>query len=122
MARGLRAAVAVPLLALGLVACQPKSSGVTTTPTTTTVAEQPVPTVPVTVAPVTTTVPVAAPVATTPITAYVPPTTLYVPPVTTASTVPGNGAMALCNDGTLSYSATHRGTCSHHGGVRTWYR
>jgi VCBS repeat-containing protein len=28
---------------------------------------------------------------------------------------------ALCNDGTLSYSAHHQGTCSHHGGVRVWY-
>lgn len=28
---------------------------------------------------------------------------------------------ALCNDNTLSYSANHSGTCSHHGGVRTWY-
>ncbi|WP_246036104.1 DUF3761 domain-containing protein [Sinomonas susongensis] len=32
------------------------------------------------------------------------------------------GAMAKCNDGTLSYSATHSGTCSHHGGVAIWYR
>jgi hypothetical protein len=30
--------------------------------------------------------------------------------------------MALCKDGTLSYSATHSGTCSSHGGVATWYR
>ena len=29
-------------------------------------------------------------------------------------------ATALCNDGTCSYSAQHRGTCSHHGGVATW--
>jgi hypothetical protein len=35
---------------------------------------------------------------------------------------PGGGATALCNDGTLSYSATHRGTCSHHGGVAVWYK
>ena len=33
---------------------------------------------------------------------------------------PGGGATALCNDGTLSYSANHRGTCSHHGGVAVW--
>lgn len=31
------------------------------------------------------------------------------------------GATALCNDGTLSYSAHHRGTCSHHGGVAEFY-
>ncbi|MFI5702371.1 DUF3761 domain-containing protein [Streptomyces xanthochromogenes] len=30
------------------------------------------------------------------------------------------GATALCNDGTYSYSAHRRGTCSHHGGVATW--
>lgn len=32
------------------------------------------------------------------------------------------GATALCNDGWLSHSAHHSGTCSHHGGVLTWYR
>jgi hypothetical protein len=32
------------------------------------------------------------------------------------------GATALCNDGTLSYSAHHRGTCSHHHGVAVWYK
>ena len=34
----------------------------------------------------------------------------------------GSSPMALCKDGTLSYSNNHRGTCSHHKGVRTWYR
>jgi hypothetical protein len=29
-------------------------------------------------------------------------------------------ATATCKDGTTSYSAHRRGTCSHHGGVRTW--
>ena len=28
---------------------------------------------------------------------------------------------AQCNDGTPSYSANRRGTCSHHGGVAVWY-
>ncbi len=32
-----------------------------------------------------------------------------------------NGATAQCRDGTLSYSAHRRGTCSHHGGVAIWY-
>jgi hypothetical protein len=32
------------------------------------------------------------------------------------------GATALCKDGTLSYSKTHSGTCSHHGGVAVWYK
>ncbi len=33
-----------------------------------------------------------------------------------------NGATAKCRDGSLSFSAHHRGTCSHHGGVAQWYR
>ncbi|MGW5477687.1 DUF3761 domain-containing protein [Streptomyces sp. NPDC004008] len=32
------------------------------------------------------------------------------------------GATAQCNDGTLSYSAHHQGTCSHHHGVAVWYK
>ncbi|MFD8823865.1 DUF3761 domain-containing protein [Streptomyces sp. NPDC059605] len=32
------------------------------------------------------------------------------------------GATAQCKDGTYSYSETFRGTCSHHGGVRYWYK
>lgn len=31
-------------------------------------------------------------------------------------------ATALCRDGTYSFSQSHRGTCSHHGGVKQWYR
>lgn len=31
-----------------------------------------------------------------------------------------DGATARCRDGTLSYSAHRRGTCSHHGGVAEW--
>lgn len=31
------------------------------------------------------------------------------------------GATAECRDGSLSYSAHRRGTCSHHGGVAFWY-
>ncbi|MGY1619035.1 DUF3761 domain-containing protein [Geodermatophilus sp. SYSU D00691] len=30
------------------------------------------------------------------------------------------GPTAICEDGTYSYSANRRGTCSHHGGVATW--
>jgi uncharacterized protein YraI len=30
------------------------------------------------------------------------------------------GATAICNDGTYSFSANRRGTCSHHGGVAQW--
>jgi Protein of unknown function (DUF3761) len=30
------------------------------------------------------------------------------------------GATAICEDGTVSYSAHRQGTCSHHGGVARW--
>src|SRR5262245_58146768 len=33
---------------------------------------------------------------------------------------PPKGATALCRDGTYSFSAHRRGTCSHHGGVAQW--
>ena len=33
---------------------------------------------------------------------------------------PPPGVTALCRDGTPSFSATHAGTCSRHGGVATW--
>lgn len=39
-----------------------------------------------------------------------------------APQVNSSGATALCSDGSLSYSAHHQGTCSHHGGVAVWYR
>jgi hypothetical protein len=32
-----------------------------------------------------------------------------------------SGATAKCKDGTYSYSQSRSGTCSHHGGVLTWY-
>jgi hypothetical protein len=35
---------------------------------------------------------------------------------------PGVGPTAKCKDGTLSYSAHHQGTCSHHHGVAVWYK
>jgi len=30
------------------------------------------------------------------------------------------GASAQCRDGSFSFSQSHRGTCSHHGGVAKW--
>ncbi len=35
---------------------------------------------------------------------------------------PPGRATALCNDGTYSYSAHHQGTCSHHHGVKIFYK
>ncbi|MBB5379288.1 hypothetical protein HNQ07_004803 [Deinococcus metalli] len=32
-----------------------------------------------------------------------------------------SGASAQCRDGSYSFSMHRRGTCSHHGGVATWY-
>ena len=37
-----------------------------------------------------------------------------------SNTVPA-GATAQCGDGTYSFSQHRSGTCSHHGGVATWY-
>ena len=34
-------------------------------------------------------------------------------------TVPA-GSSAQCGDGSYSFSHSHRGTCSHHGGVAQW--
>lgn len=33
-----------------------------------------------------------------------------------------DGASAQCRDGTYSFSAHRRGTCSHHHGVATWLK
>jgi hypothetical protein len=52
------------------------------------------------------------------------PTSTRRPTATEAYSAPSpvSGATALCKDGTYSYSATHQGTCSRHGGVKTWYK
>jgi hypothetical protein len=44
------------------------------------------------------------------------------PPAAQAQVEPGNGATALCNDGTYSYAAHHQGACSRHGGVKVFYK
>lgn len=56
------------------------------------------------------------------------PTVVYTPkpepPIVRRTPEPeidNSGATAKCRDGTLSYSAHRRGTCSHHGGVAIWY-
>jgi hypothetical protein len=43
-------------------------------------------------------------------------------PAPAAPVAPGNGATALCHDGTYSYAAHHQGACSHHGGVAEFYK
>lgn len=37
-----------------------------------------------------------------------------------ASQIP-SGATAICRDNTYSFSQSRRGTCSHHGGVASWF-
>ena len=54
----------------------------------------------------------------TPNYSYSEPKPSYSPP---ARSVNPSGATARCRDGTLSYSASRRGTCSHHGGVAEWF-
>ena len=41
-------------------------------------------------------------------------------PAHTATGAPPAGASAQCRDGSYSFSRSHRGTCSHHGGVAHW--
>jgi len=77
------------------------------------------------------------PVVTTPAVIHATPAPIYTPalrattpapalttpvPAATTAPAPPAGATALCNDGTFSYSATHSGTCSHHGGVAVFYQ
>ncbi|MEX1827048.1 DUF3761 domain-containing protein [Luteibacter sp. CQ10] len=44
---------------------------------------------------------------------------IHRPAHTTNGAAPA-GASAQCRDGTWSFSASRRGTCSHHGGVSNW--
>ncbi len=44
---------------------------------------------------------------------------IHVPAHTVDGSVP-SGASAQCRDGSYSFSAHARGTCSHHGGVAHW--
>ncbi len=41
-------------------------------------------------------------------------------PTTLVAQGPPAGATAQCRDGSYSFSASRRGTCSHHGGVARW--
>jgi len=44
------------------------------------------------------------------------------PPVNTSVSQPNNGATALCVDGTFSFATSHKGACSHHGGVKEFFK
>jgi hypothetical protein len=50
----------------------------------------------------------------------IPQPTIITLPTDNTNSCQQSGATAICNDGTCSYSTTHSGTCSHHGGVRIW--
>lgn len=41
-------------------------------------------------------------------------------PAAKATSVSSGSPTAKCKDGTMSYSKTHSGTCSHHKGVAEW--
>lgn len=45
--------------------------------------------------------------------------TVHRPAHTVSGSAP-TGATAQCRDGSFSFSLSHRGTCSHHGGVASW--
>jgi hypothetical protein len=52
----------------------------------------------------------------------IPTTTINSNVVNTSNTsINQNSATALCNDGTYSYAAHHRGACSKHGGVKKFF-
>ena len=38
-----------------------------------------------------------------------------------ASAQTAAGASGVCNDGTSNYTATKRGACSRHGGIKEWF-
>lgn len=40
---------------------------------------------------------------------------------TTQGSSPSTSATALCNDGIENHTATRRGACSRHGGIKQWY-
>ena len=44
------------------------------------------------------------------------------PQPTAQGQTPGNGATAVCRDGSYSFAANHSGACSHHGGVAQFYK
>ena len=54
--------------------------------------------------------------------AAVPPPMTSNAPARPAPAENAQNATARCKDGTLSFSKTHSGTCSHHGGVAQWFK
>ncbi len=104
----------------------PTSTATATITNTPTITETPTITMTPTVTetPTRTSTSTATPTVTKTATGTPAPTSTRLPTATESYISPGSssGATALCNDGTLSYSATHQGTCSHHGGVAVWYK
>jgi hypothetical protein len=47
--------------------------------------------------------------------------TVHSPAYNTEDSSVPSGASAQCRDGTYSFSQSRRGTCSHHGGVSSWF-
>jgi hypothetical protein len=47
--------------------------------------------------------------------------TVHSPAYNTEDSSVPSGASAQCRDGSYSFSQSRRGTCSHHGGVSTWF-
>ena len=64
--------------------------------------------------------PMPAPTTTTPRMSPPPARTSPIPEPRTRTSNSPAGASAQCRDGSYSYSAHRKGTCSHHGGVATW--
>ncbi|MEV4442926.1 DUF3761 domain-containing protein [Streptomyces sp. NPDC049577] len=122
------ALVAVLALGFGAVACDDsdggKSPGATPSASTSATAApfSPVPTRVPTPTAVPTPAPARTPAHTSAPSAPARPAPTGAPTQKPAAGDAHSGASALCNDGTYSYSAHRRGTCSHHGGVARWLK
>ncbi|MBG6139745.1 DUF3761 domain-containing protein [Longispora fulva] len=135
--------MAVPALLLAvLTACQPAASAPEQSPQPAATTQEAVPYVaPTTSAPAPAPTTPAAPTSKAPEAKVAPPANAPAPPkpVTCGegyylnsdgkcvqrpvqAPQPPAGASAECNDGTYSFSAHRRGTCSSHGGVKRWLK
>ncbi|HZW45310.1 MAG TPA: DUF3761 domain-containing protein [Dermatophilaceae bacterium] len=122
-AGGVALAASMIIMTVGALAPPPTTSASVTT-VTPAAASSPTTSAPGLVA---TATPTPEPVATATAQGSSSPPTVAAPPVVQpapapATVAPGNGATALCNDGTLSFKAHNRGTCASHGGVKVFYK